>query len=121
MRVAGFRNLFEGGEKAGPNVGIQECIVTGALAGYNAARYAFRQVPLVLPRTTLIGDFVAYVREMMQSERGLMETYSFMKPAFRRHMADRGWWAKTVPQAIEEAKERIAGAGLTGIMAKKVG
>jgi len=121
MRVHGFRNLFVGGEKSGLNVGIQECIITGALAGHNAARYAFGKDLLILPRDMVVGDFIAYVGEMMQSEKGLMGTYSFMKPPFRNRMAQKGWWAKTVPQAIEEAKQRVEAAGLTGIMTQKLG
>ena len=121
MRVQGFRNLFVGGEKGGPTVGIQECMITGALAGHNAARVAFGKEPLVLPRETIIGDFVAYVGEMMGSEKGLTETYSMTKPPYRTRMAERGWWSKTVPQAVEESKRRIEAAGLTGMMAKKLG
>ncbi|MBI2183488.1 MAG: FAD-dependent oxidoreductase [Thaumarchaeota archaeon] len=90
LKVSGFANLFVGGEKAGPNVGIQEAIVTGAVAGHNAARNAFGKDLLVLPRATVLGDFIALVQEMMGSEKGLMETYSFMKPTFRRHMASKG-------------------------------
>jgi len=120
MRVQGFRNLFVGGEKSGPNVGIQECIITGALAGHNAARYAFSKDLLILPRATVVGDFVAYVGEMMQSEKGLMGTYSLTKPPFRSRIAQKGWWAGTVPQAIEEAKHRVEAAGLTGIMDQKL-
>ncbi|MBI4257528.1 MAG: FAD-dependent oxidoreductase [Thaumarchaeota archaeon] len=120
LRAFGFSNLFVGGEKSGPNVGIQEAVVTGAIAGHNAARSAFNKELLVLPRTTLLGDFIALVQEVMESEKGLMETYSFMKPTFRRRMGEKGWWAKTVPQAIEEAKQRIAAAALTGVMAQKL-
>lgn len=120
MRVFGFSNLFVGGEKAGPNVGIQECIITGALAGHNAACMIHGKEPLTLPRTTIIGDFLAFVQEMMQTEKGLMETYSFMKPAYRKRMAEKGWWAKTVPQAIEEAKQRVSAAGLKDVMSQKL-
>ena len=120
LRVIGFRNLFVAGEKGGPNVGIQECMVTGSLAGYNAARAAFGWDPLVIPRETVVGDFVAFVGEMMKTEKGLMATYSMTKPPFRTRMGERGWWAKTVPQAVEEAKKRIEMAGLTGIMAQRL-
>jgi hypothetical protein len=121
MRVQGFRNLFVGGEKGGPTVGIQECMITGALAGHNAARSAFGKEPLVIPRETVIGDFVAFVGEMMRSEKGLTETYSMTKPPYRTRMAEKGWWSKTVPQAVGEAKLRIEAAGLTGIMAQRLG
>jgi hypothetical protein len=57
----------------------------------------------------------------MGSEKGLTETYSMTKPPYRTRMAERGWWARTVPQAIEEAKQRVERAGLTQVMAKKLG
>jgi len=120
LRVTGFRNLFVAGEKGGPNVGIQECMVTGALAGYNAARVAFGWDPLTLSRETVIGDFVAFVGEMMKTEKGLTATYSMTKPPYRTRMGEKGWWSKTVPQAVVEAKARIEKLGLTGIMAQKL-
>ena len=40
LKVQGVENLFCAGEKAGLLVGHTEAIVTGTLAGYNAARYA---------------------------------------------------------------------------------
>ncbi|HVB12523.1 MAG TPA: FAD-dependent oxidoreductase [Nitrososphaerales archaeon] len=116
MKVFGFGNLFVGGEKSGPVVGIQECIVTGGIAGYNAAREAQGRELLTPPRTTVIGEFFAYVQKMMETDQGLMQTYSFMKPSFRKIMASKGWWAKTVPEAIEESRRRIAEAKLTGVM-----
>jgi len=51
----------------------------------------------------------------------LTETYSLTKPPYRTRMAEKGWWSKTVPQAVEESKRRIEKAGLTGIMAQKLG
>jgi len=57
---------------------------------------------------------------MMGSEKGLTETYSMTKPPYRKRMAERGWWSKTVHQAVEEAKKRIEKAGLTGVMAQKL-
>ncbi|HUI00435.1 MAG TPA: FAD-dependent oxidoreductase [Nitrososphaerales archaeon] len=118
LRVIGFRNLFVAGEKGGPNVGIQECMVTGALAGYNAARVAFGWDPMALPRETVIGSFVSFVGEQMKTEKGLTSTYSMTKPPFRTIMGEKGWWAKTVPAAVAEAKARVEKAGLTGMMAK---
>ena len=120
LRVIGFRNLFVAGEKGGPNVGIQECMVTGGLAGYNAARAAFGWDPLVLPRETVSGSFISFVGEMMKTGKGLTATYSMTKPPFRTIMGEKGWWSKTVPQAVVEAKRRVEVAGLVGIMAKKL-
>jgi hypothetical protein len=59
----GPANLFCGGEKAGLLVGHTEAIVTGALAGHNAARWAAGAPLLRLPTSTAVGDFVAYSGE----------------------------------------------------------
>ena len=49
LKVSGVENLFCAGEKAGLLVGHTEAIVTGTLAGYNAARFSRTGRPLVLP------------------------------------------------------------------------
>src|SRR3972149_6645638 len=64
LQVPGLDNLFCGGEKAGLLVGHTEAIVTGTLAGHNAARYA-------------AGDFIAYSGEAMKSDEGRMKKYTF--------------------------------------------
>jgi Glucose inhibited division protein A len=120
MRVFGFSNLFVGGEKSGPLVGIQEAVVSGALAGYNAARAAFGKDPLTLPPELVLGDFFAFIQERMQSERGLMEVYGGMKPTYRKRMDQKGWWAKTVQEAIDSAKQRVTAANLSGVMAQRL-
>ena len=58
---------------------------------------------------------------MMTGEEGLKQTYSLTKPPYRKRMAERGWWSKTVPEAVEESKRRIEASGLTGVMAHKLG
>ncbi len=59
LKVQGAKNLFVGGERVGVCVGHTEAIVTGALAGRNAAREALGKPLTRLPVTTVIGDFIA--------------------------------------------------------------
>ncbi len=54
LAVEGVNNLFCAGEKAGLLVGHTEAIVTGTLAGYNAARVAKGLEPIELPRSLVI-------------------------------------------------------------------
>ena len=77
LRVEGVDNLFCAGEKAGLLVGHTEAIVTGVLAGYNAARTADGQEALILPRETAVGDAIAFVREQMETEEGMGKKYTF--------------------------------------------
>jgi folate-dependent tRNA-U54 methylase TrmFO/GidA len=77
MQVQGLSNLFCGGEKAGLLVGHTEAIVTGTLAGHNAVRHAAGVPLLRLPTSTVIGDFIAYSGEAMQTEEGKMKKYTF--------------------------------------------
>lgn len=59
MKVQGAENLFVAGEKAGTCVGHTEAIVTGAVAGLNAARHALGRALRRLPPQTAIGDYIA--------------------------------------------------------------
>lgn len=77
LRVEGVDNLFCAGEKAGLLVGHTEAIVTGVLAGYNAARTADGRDALILPRETAVGDAIAFVREQMETEEGMGKKYTF--------------------------------------------
>ncbi len=77
LKVQGLDNLFCGGEKAGLFVGHTEAICTGTLAGHNAARQALGWPLLTIPRTTAVGEAIAYVREEMQTEEGLTKKFTF--------------------------------------------
>ena len=52
LRVIGADNLFVGGERVGVCVGHTEAIVTGALAGRNAALLASGRPLTVIPETS---------------------------------------------------------------------
>ena len=59
LKVLGAENLFVGGERVGVCVGHTEAIVTGALAGRNAALLAQGKALTRLPESTAIGDYIA--------------------------------------------------------------
>jgi hypothetical protein len=117
MRVLGGpNNLFCGGEKAGLLVGHTEAIVTGALAGHNAARHAAGRALLALPDTLAAGDAIRHVREAMETEAGLQKKYTFSGSVYFERMRARGLY--TTDKAAIAA--RVAAAGLAGVFAQRV-
>lgn len=77
MRVQGVENLFCAGEKVGPIVGHTEAIITGALAGINAARVC-RGLPLYsFPPELAVGDIIDYMHREIKYGEGLKKKYTF--------------------------------------------
>jgi hypothetical protein len=113
LKVSWVDNLFCAGEKAGLLVGHTEAIVTGTLAGYNAARYAMRQPLLILPRTLAIGEAIAYVREQMQTPKGLTLKYTFSGSVFFQRMQELSLYTTD----IAAIRARVDEAGLTSLFA----
>jgi folate-dependent tRNA-U54 methylase TrmFO/GidA len=111
LKVIGVDNLFCAGEKAGLLVGHTEAIVTGTLAGYNAARYLAGYESLVLPRELAIGEAIAYVNEQMKTPKGLGLKYTFSGSVFFDRMKELNLY--TVD--IGEIKRRVQDLGLSGI------
>jgi hypothetical protein len=58
LKVNDLKNVFCAGEKAGLLVGHTEAIVTGTLAGHNAARMALGLEPIEIPRQLTCGDAI---------------------------------------------------------------
>lgn len=115
LKVKGLTNMFCAGEKSGPS-GITEAIVTGCLAGHNAVRSATGKELLALPRTTAIGDFIAYIGEQMSSSEGLKTGYGFSGGFYFERMKKLGLY--TTDEA--DVKERIKNEGLTNILAERL-
>lgn len=113
LRVGGVENLFCGGEKAGPLVGHTEAIVTGTLAGHNAARYAFGLPLLELPRELAVGDAIAFVNEQIR-EGGLFKKYTFSGAAYFDRMVMTGLYV--VDRDMIRAK--VESLGLTDVFAR---
>lgn len=116
LKVDGIDNLFCGGEKAGLLVGHTEAVVTGVLAGHNAARYLLDEPLLVLPDSLAIGDAIHHVREQMQTEKGLGLKFTFSGSVYFDRMKERGSYTTD----IAEIRNRVEEAGLTGVFAKPV-
>jgi hypothetical protein len=114
LKVDGVDNLFCGGEKAGLLVGHTEAVVTGVLAGHNAARFVLGEPLLVLPETLAIGDAIRHVREEMQTEKGLGLKYTFSGSVYFERMKERGSYTTDVA----EIRSRVDAAGLTDVFAE---
>ena len=115
LKVDGIDNLFCGGEKAGLLVGHTEAVVTGVLAGYNAARQILGEELLVLPDTLAIGDAIRHVREQMQTEEGLGLKFTFSGSVYFERMKKRCSYTTDVA----EIRRRVEAAGLTNVFAAR--
>jgi len=116
LKVDGVDNLFCGGEKAGLLVGHTEAVVTGVLAGHNAARWVIGEGLLVLPNSLCIGDAISHVREQMQTEKGLGLKFTFSGSVYFERMKLLGSYTTDVA-AI---RARVEDAGLSGVFARPV-
>ena len=113
LKVQDLDNLFCAGEKVGLTVGHSEALVTGTLAGYNAARFALDLAPLVLSRDLTVGDFITWVREQIgMGEVGTR--YTFSGGAYFNRMKETGLYTTHLGQI----EDRIDGLGLTNVFAK---
>jgi hypothetical protein len=115
LKVKGIENLFCAGEKAGLLVGHTEAIVTGTLAGHNAARYVKKERPLLLPTTLAIGDAINYVRTQMETEEGLGYKYTFSGSVYFERMKQKGLYSID----RKEIEKRVGLAGLSGAFSPK--
>ena len=116
LKVEGLRNVFCGGEKAGLLVGHTEAIITGTLAGHNAARCALGLDPIEIPRSLACGEGIAHVREQMQTEAGLTKKYTFSGSVLFDHMVAKDRY--TVD--IDRIQDNVARAGMTGFFGKNL-
>lgn len=75
LKVKDIDNLLCAGEKAGL-VGHTEAIMTGVLAGYNALKLYNKEKLLEMPRTTVIGEAIAFTNEQLRTKEGLSKRYT---------------------------------------------
>ncbi len=116
MQVIGVENLFVSGEKSGPQVGHTEAITTGILAGYNAVLKAVGKKPIELPRSTVIGDFIAFINEEVQRETPISKGYTYSGGIYFERMKKLGLYTTNV----REIQERVEKAGVSNIFEKRV-
>ncbi len=115
MRVKGFENLFCGGEKAGHG-SVEGAIMSGTLAGHNAARTAFKLDPLVLPLSIALGDLFAYSTEKAKTVEGRNKSYRMAFGEYWERMQRTGLYTDDV----KKIKRRVEEAGMLGVFAKKL-
>jgi FAD dependent oxidoreductase/Glucose inhibited division protein A len=114
LKVKGIENLFCAGEKAGLLVGHTEAIVTGTLAGHNAARYVKKEKPLILPDTIAIGDAINHVRTRMETEEGLGHKFTFSGSVYFDRLKQKGFYSID----RKEIQERVDRAGVSEIFSR---
>jgi hypothetical protein len=114
LRVDGLHNLFCGGEKAGLFVGHTEAICTGTLAGHNAARQALGLPLVTVPRSTAVGEAIAYVREEMQTEDGLTKKFTFAGSVLFAHLQELDLYTTDVA----DIAHRVEAAGSSGMFSR---
>lgn len=114
LRVEGPENLFCAGEKAGPMVGHTEAIVTGALAGHNAVRFALGLELLEIPVSLASGDYIAYVNERVRAGDGLTQKFTFSGSVYFQRMVEKGLYTTDVPVI----RDRVEQAGMARVYAR---
>jgi folate-dependent tRNA-U54 methylase TrmFO/GidA len=112
LKVAGVDNLYCAGEKAGLLVGHTEAIVTGSLAGFNAAKTAMGQEPVVLPDTLVAGDAISFVRREMTTKEGRCKKYTFSGSVLFDRMKERNSYTTD----IAEIGRRVEAAGFLALL-----
>ncbi len=115
MKVEGLNNVFCGGEKAGLLVGHTEAIITGSLAGRNAARSTQGKSVDSIPETLACGLGIAFVRDGMQTESGLQKKYTFSGSVLFDKMKEKHLYTTN----IDEINQRVASAGMTDFFAQQ--
>lgn len=110
FRVPQKENLYSAGEKVGPWVGKTEAVITGHLAGHNAARKVKGDDPIKLPNETAVGFGLSYVYEITGSGEKY-KTYGFSGGSVFEALRSHGLYSSD-PATI---RQRVDSVGLTGI------
>lgn len=116
LLVEGIKNLFCAGEKVGLLVGHTEAIITGSLAGFNAAALAGQKSLLELSRTLASGDLIAFIKEKLAVTEGLAYKYTFSGSVYFERMKE----LELYTTDIASIQKRVAQSGLTGIYQQKI-
>lgn len=101
MKAEGLKNLFCGGEKGAPLIGHTEAIVTGAVAGHNAARCAVGEKLLILPDTLATGLIISYAHDHFVHRREYDQRYTFAGGVFFELMKERGLYSMDISEITE--------------------
>ncbi len=93
-----------------------EAIVTGSLAGHNAARYCVGMYLLQLPTNLLIGDFIAYSNNEFHKEGGDKLKFTFAGSIYFNRMKELGFYTTDTNVVYERVKK----ASLVGVFDKVI-
>ncbi|MDP2743621.1 MAG: FAD-dependent oxidoreductase [Dehalococcoidia bacterium] len=116
LKVDGFENLFCAGDKAG-ETSVDAAMLTGYVAGHNAARRAAGRAPLILPRNLALGDWMAFAAEKYCSgEAQRKASYVMSRGEYWERMQQTGLYTTDV----DRIRKRVEEAGLTGVMSSRV-
>lgn len=115
LRAKGFKNLFVAGEKS-MITGVDEVLASGVLAGNNAARAAFGREPIELPRSTCVGDYVAFGGERLETAEGRSQGWYTGHGVYFERMKELGFY--DIDPAI--IHRRIHDLGLTDIFSRRL-
>lgn len=116
LKVNGLDNLICAGEKSGLFVGHTEAMATGSLAGHNSVRLVCGMPLLELPKTTAIGDIIAYANDRIKTREGLKTRYTFAGAEYFERMKQLNLY--TIDK--EKIKYRIERMGLTDIFKERI-
>lgn len=111
LQAEGVANLYCGGEKAGPLVGHTEAMVTGTLAGRNAALCAAGLPVVTLPTSLATGDAIQFVTSAQEIPGGWDKKITFSGSFYFARMEQLGLYSAD-PAVIGR---RVADAGVTGL------
>jgi ribulose 1,5-bisphosphate synthetase/thiazole synthase len=111
MLAQGSKNIFCGGEKGAPLIGHTEAVVTGALAGHNAVRYARGLELVTLPDSLAVGLIISHSHEQFIDKKEYKDRFTFAGGVFFEMMKERHLYTTDV----SEIQSRIEKAGLKNI------
>ena len=105
MQAEGIDNLFCAGEKGAPLIGHTEAVVTGAVAGHNAARQTRGLKQVVLPDRLATGRIISHSHEQFVRQEKHSERYTFAGGSFFEIMKKEGLYS-TDPDEITQRVKR---------------
>lgn len=116
MTVDGMANLLCAGEKSGLFIGHTEAIVTGTLAGANAARLGAGKPLLTLPETLAVGDIISAANASIKERHDTLERFTFSGGNYFKRMQEKNLYTTDLAMVAG----RVDKAGLTGVYNAKV-
>lgn len=116
MTVDGMANLLCAGEKSGLFIGHTEAIVTGTLAGANAARLGAGKPLLTLPETLAVGDIISAANASIKERHDTLERFTFSGGNYFKRMQEKNLYTTD----LATVAGRVDKAGLTGVYNAKV-